>query len=960
MTAAPGKLKLVDQESPQKDISAEHATSSSGGGRNPRDTPAMRQYARFKQQHPECVLFFRMGDFYEMFDDDALLCHKVLGITLTQRTQGIPMAGVPYHAVESYLRRMIEAGYRVAVCEQVQDPKDAVGVVDRSVTRVVTPGTLVDESLLNEAQANTVAAIVFNEPGLKSSAVIALAELSTGAFTLMEMHGDRVIDELVRINPSELLYVETADGAVPPRVDAIRSAVGCALTPRPAWTFRQSDARDTLREHFGVMNLSGFGLAEDETAIAPAGALLRYLQETQPHKEPSKRHNVESSTQASGPGVDDVDVSTFGRFDVLCHLRPPRKQSTDEFVLIDASSLRSLEIERTMRTGDYGGSLLSVLQRCRTSMGKRLLRDWLCFPLRKIDAITVRQRCVGDLLQDNTFAESLAQQIEGVQDVARIVGRISMRRATPRDLVALGMSTVRISAIAELLNHRHALEFHHARLAQLVASLSPLAVSITKRCNDDPPSHMREGGLFRDNIDSELDEARTLQRDANSWLAAYQKQLIDETSINSLKVGYNQVFGYYIEITHAKAERVPDTFTRKQTLKNAERYITPELKEFEDKVTTAEARAVEREKLLFEKLCVQASRLAGSLSEFANIVAELDVLLNFAEIARRFNYVKPELVDEPVLDIRQGRHPVLDRTLGERFVPNDCVLGESDETTKRRSDGGEPADEGSLSNPSSHRRSIATSLALITGPNMAGKSTFIRQVALIVLLAHTGSYVPAQAATIGAVDRIFTRIGSADELHTGQSTFMVEMTETANILHHATDRSLVILDEIGRGTSTLDGLSLAWAIAESLAVSRPRTLFATHYHELTSLADRLPNVTNLHVAVREWGEQIIFLYRILPGRTDRSYGIHVAKIAGLPHSTIQRASELLETLAVQTEHTQIPAEFKPASPAKGAQLGLFTEYLDHPVVDELRQLDLDAMTPMQAFDALRKLKESLR
>ena len=953
MTSAPGKLKIEDESTP---IEKGAEASISGGSRDPRNTPAMRQYARFKQQHPECVLFFRMGDFYEMFDDDALLCHKVLGITLTQRTQGIPMAGVPYHSVEGYLRRMIEAGYRVAVCEQIQDLKDAVGVVDRSVTRVVTPGTLVDESLLNESQANTVAAIVFNEAGLKSGAVIALAELSTGAFTLIEIPGERVIDELVRINPSELLYVETADGAVPPRVEAIRSAVSCALTPRPSWTFRPSDARDTLREHFGVMNLSGFGLAEDDAAIGPAGALLRYLQETQP--QTSKRQNVQTSKDERTEG--DLDVSTFGRLDIsLAHLRPPRKQSTDDFVIIDASSLRSLEIERTMRTGDFSGSLMSVLQRCRTSMGKRLLRTWLCFPLRKIDAIKARQRSVGDLLHDNAFAESLAQQIEGVQDVARIVGRISMRRATPRDLVALGTSTVRVSSVAEQLDHRPAFETIHARLMQLVASLSPLAVSITERCVDDPPTHMREGGLFRDGIDSELDEARALQRDANSWLAAYQKKLIDDTGINSLKVGYNQVFGYYIEISHAKAERVPDTFTRKQTLKNAERYITPELKEFEDKVTTAEARAIEREKLLFEKLCVQASRLAGALSEFADIIAELDVLLNFAEIARRFNYIKPDIVDEPILDIRQGRHPVLDRTLGERFVPNDCHLAilPSGDLAIGASSASIEGDEQIINSPNGE---MAKSLALITGPNMAGKSTFIRQVALIVLLAHTGSYVPAQAAVIGAVDRIFTRIGSADELHAGQSTFMVEMTETANILHHATDRSLVILDEIGRGTSTLDGLSLAWAIAESLASSRCRTLFATHYHELTSLADRLPNVTNLHVAVREWGEQIIFLYRILPGRTDRSYGIHVAKIAGLPRNTIKRASELLETLAVQTESTEMPAEMKPTTPAKGAQLGLFTEYLDHPVVEELRQLNLDDMTPMQAFDALRKLKETLR
>ena len=911
--------------------------------RNPRDTPAMRQYARFKAQHPECVLFFRMGDFYEMFDDDAITCHKVLGLTLTQRTAGIPMAGVPYHSVESYLRKMIEAGYRVAVCEQVQDPRDAVGVVERDVKRVLTPGTLIDESLLDETQANTIAAIQFLEPGLKSAAILALAELSTGKFALIELPGERVQDELVRFNPSELLHVETADGAVPPRVQAIRTAANCALTARPAWTFRPSDARDILREHFGVMNLSGFGLADDDPAICPAGALLRYLQEMQ----------------------GDNPSSVSGAAKSLSHLRPPKRERADQYLTIDAASLRSLEIERTMRSGQTAGSLLSLMQRCRTPMGKRLLRQWLCFPLHDIDLIKVRQCIVGDLLADSEFAAALADRISAIQDVARIVGRIAMQRATPRDLVALGNSTSTISALTGLLTDRPALKFHHERLMQLASSLSPLAISITERCVEDAPAHMREGGLFRDGIDAELDEARGLQRDANTWLAAYQKRLIEQTGINSLKVGFNNVFGYYIEITHTHTQKAPDTFSRKQTLKNAERYITPELKQFEDKVTTAQARAIEREKLLFEKLCIQASRLGGALSDFAEVIAELDVLVCFAEIARRFNYVRPQLVEEPVLDIRQGRHPVLDRALAERFVPNDCVLGAQHETTNA------PKSDSQLGTRNS-------SLALITGPNMAGKSTFIRQVALIVLLAHIGSYVPAEAAIIGLTDRIFTRIGASDELHAGQSTFMVEMTETANILHHASERSLVILDEIGRGTSTLDGLSLAWAIAEALASSRCRTLFATHYHELTSLAERLPNVMNLHVAVREWGaagnEQIIFLYRILPGRTDRSYGIHVAKIAGLPPRTIKRAAQLLETLAVQTEPTSGPAKLKlaPMNPSEeggpfegrptrgaSAQLSLFTEYVDHPAMDELRELKLDDMTPMQAFDALRKLQERL-
>ena len=911
---------------------------SNGPGKDPRDTPAMRQYRRFKQQHPECVLFFRMGDFYEMFDEDAVLCNKVLGLTLTQRTQGIPMAGVPYHSVENYLRRMIEQGYRVAVCEQVQDPEEAKTVVDRAVTRVLTPGTLVDDSLLDEGVANTIAAIQFVQAGDRADAALAVAELSTGAFTLLDVPGEHVVDEIVRLAPSEVLYVETADGNVPPRVETIRLALQCAVTARPAWTFRLNDARDGLRSHFGVTHLAGFGLGDVDAVIGPAGALLRYLQETQPDRD--------STREAASDGA-------AARMSSLTHLRPPRKQATIAFVTIDAASLRSLEIERTMRSGDTAGSLLSVLQRCCTPMGKRLLRQWLCFPLRDIAAIAARQDAVAALVSDTALFGQLAEAVGGVQDVARIVGRVAMQRATPRDLVALGASAARISAIANLLQGTPALAPQHQRLQSLRESIAPLAATIAERCVDEPPNHMREGGLFRDGVDAELDEVRLLQKDGQSWLAAYQKRLIESTGIHSLKVGYNQVFGYYIEVTHTHVEKIPESFSRKQTLKNAERYITPELKEFEEKVTTAEARAFERERLLFDRLLRQAATQATALSEFADIVAELDVLACFADLARRFNFARPEMVDEPSLNIVQGRHPVLDRTLGERFVPNDCALASP------LAPGSAGGQQTSVDPPAEPGANGLRSLALITGPNMAGKSTFIRQTALIVLLAHSGSFVPAEAATIGLVDRIFTRIGSSDELHAGQSTFMVEMTETANILHHATPRSLVILDEIGRGTSTLDGLSLAWAIAETIARIGCRALFATHYHELTSLAERLPNVTNLHVAVREWGEQIIFLYRILPGRTDRSYGIHVAKIAGLPRETVDRATKLLETLAVQTEHSTLPDELQPKSPAKGAQLGLFTEYLDHPAMDELRKLNLDAMTPMQAFDALRALKERL-
>ena len=910
-------------------------TVASKPTRDPRDTPAMRQFRRFKSQYPDCVLLFRMGDFYELFDDDAVTVSKALNLTLTQRTAGIPMAGIPYHALDNYLRKLIDRGFRVAVCDQIQDPKEARGVVDRAVTRVITPGTLIDEHLLDEAAANQVAAIRFTGMGEDSPAVLAVAELSTGRFTLCDLPADGLLDEIARLGPTELLYAETADGNVPPRVDAIRSALGCALTARPGWTFRDAEAHERVCRHFGVTTLGGFGLDDADPAIGVAGALLGYFQETQ--------------------SPDDESREGRGR---LSHLRPPKRETTGRYVKIDAASLRSLEIERTMRSGQTAGSLLATLQHCRTAMGKRLLREWLCFPLADRAAIEARQGAVAALIADRNAADQLSEQIAGVQDVARIGSRVAMHRATPRDLVALGRSTARIEAVADLLEARPAFRSQHGQLCDLAASLAPVAERITEECVEDPPSHLREGGLFRDGVDTELDEARSLQRDANSWLARYQKSLIESSEISSLKVGYNKVFGYYIEITHAHRDKVPPSFSRKQTLKNAERYITPELKEFEDKVLTAETRAIEREKALFERFCRELAGHAEALGAYAELIAELDVLLNFADVAVRFSYVRPELTDEPALEIRDGRHPVLDRTLGDRFVPNDCVLGRHEGTEARRHEGGgEPGRE--CTHEGTEMPSCLSSLALITGPNMAGKSTYIRQVALITLLAHTGSYVPAARATIGLTDRIFTRIGASDELHAGQSTFMVEMTETANILHHATERSLVILDEIGRGTSTLDGLSLAWAIAETLAAARPRTLFATHYHELTTLSDRLDNVMNLHVAVREWGDEIIFLHRILPGRTDRSYGIHVAKIAGLPPRTIARAQELLETLAVQEEGAARASAETASAPKRSAepQMSLFAESIAHPALAELKSLDLNALTPLEAFDRLRALKD---
>ncbi len=876
----------------------------------------MRQHRRFKQQHPDCVLFFRMGDFYELFYDDARLAAKVLGLTLTQRTEGIAMAGVPYHSVDTYLRRMLRAGYRVAICDQIEDPAEAKGVVERDVTRLVTPGTLTDDALLDEARENPLAAIQFLDD---RRAAIAYADLSTGSFGVAELPVASLADELGRIAPTELLHVETADRNPPPRVQRIADAVGCVLTPRPAWHFRPAEATETLLKQFEVTTLAGFGLDEGDAVIGPAGAIVGYLLETQ--RAESRR---------------------------LAHLRPPRRFEQAEHLVIDQVSLRSLEVERTMRSGETAGSLLGTLQDCRTAMGKRTLRRWLCYPLQNREAIEQRQAVVAAIIDDSQLADALVKLLSPVQDIQRIGARLSIGRPNPRDLVGLGASVGDVEALSTLIADRPALAPMHDRLVGLVDPLRALADRLQRSCVDSPPAHLREGGLIRDGIDKQLDEYRSLERDSHAWLADYQKQLIEGLGVATLKVGYNRVFGYYIEVTHANASKVPDSFTRKQTLKNAERYITPELKDFENKVLGAASKAIAREQHLFGELCRAAAAELDHLHAYANMVADLDVLACFARRAARHRYVRPTIIDQPVLHIAEGRHPVLDEILADRFVPNDVDLGG-------------PRDNG------------RATLALITGPNMSGKSTYIRQTALLVLMAHTGSYLPAAKATIGLTDRIFTRIGASDELHAGQSTFMVEMTETANITHHASPRSLVILDEIGRGTSTLDGLALAWAIAEHLAARKCRTLFATHYHELTQLAERFDNVANLNVTVREWADQVVFLHRIAPGATDRSYGIHVAKIAGLPPEVVRRADELMKQLAVHTG---------PAAPGSGAlgtvcpkadmseanvrvagdlpaQLGLFTEYVEHPAVARLREADLETLSPLAAFDLLRQLRSEL-
>ncbi len=857
----------------------------------------MRQFTRFKESHPDCVLFFRMGDFYEMFDDDARTVHRVLGLTLTERTEGIPMAGVPYHAVDGYLQKMLAQGFRVAICDQVQDPKDAKGVVDRAVTRVLTPGTLVDEHLLHDAATNSTALVVLSE----DTAIIASAELSTGRFEVLTTQRNRLVDEVARLGPAELLTSEeVADDPAILRAVAVSD---CVLTPRPAWTMHPEETSRTLRSHWQVATLEGWGLSDDNPAAVAAGALLGFLLETMPRDESTR----------------------------LSHLRPPQIRSDAGVLALDASTLRQLEIERTMRTGTTDGSLLDVLQTCRTPMGRRLLRRWLCWPLTDRAAIEARHDMVAALVADDPLRQDLLDTLGRIQDIARIAGRVATGRVTPRDIVALGRSIAQLPALCERLELLPAAEVLHAATADLQTQLLDLGDEIRRTCQEDPPTHMREGGLFRDGVDAQLDESRTLQRDGSEWLATYQAQLSQESGIGSLKVGFNKVFGYYIEVTHAHTDKVPVQWVRRQTLRNAERYITETLKDYETRATGAQAKGIEREHTLYAQMIARINDHADALREYAETVATSDVLCTFAQQASSNRLVRPVMTDGRDLDIEGGRHPVLDTRLGSDFVPNDCTTATEDGT--------------------------ATHLLLITGPNMAGKSTYIRQVALIVLMAQAGCFVPADSATIGVVDRLFARIGASDELHAGMSTFMVEMTETANILHNATDRSLVILDEIGRGTSTLDGLSLAWAITEALAARGCRTLFATHYHELTDLADRIDGIDNRHVAVQEWKDRIVFLHHIRRGGTDRSYGVHVGRLAGIPESVLERARTILDSLEVHHGSDDVP---QMGSPPPGSQLSLFMQTVDHPAVDRLRSIDLATLSPIQAFDLLRTLHEEVQ
>ncbi|CAG0937064.1 DNA mismatch repair protein MutS [Thermoflexales bacterium] len=848
-------------------------------------TPIRRQYLQLKSQYPDSILFFRLGDFYETFDGDAELIACELDLVLTSRPVGkgqrVPLAGVPYHAADNYIARLIEKGYRVAVAEQLADPSTVKGIVPRDVTRVVTPGTVIEPELLDEKRPNYLAAWLSDGQHVG----FAYADVTTGEFAATQIEAIGAGEqELLRVVPRECLVPAHDEKSHEP---VIRPAVNSApirFTPFAAWHFESSQARQGLLDHFQVTSLAGFGLDRKPLAVRAAGAVVHYLKETQ--------------------------AGTLAQFTSL------HAYSTSEFMALDPATRRNLELTDTLRGQDNQFSLLGVLDHTRTAMGSRLLRAWLSQPLLDRSALDERLDRVQRFCHEALLRAKVRELLKTIPDLERAVGRVISGHAVPRDLIAIRATLQIVPNLVKVLEAAPGWSLDPAP-----AVLELLQQALVEQPPSSPP------GIIQPGFSAELDGVLGASRNAKEWVANLERSEKERTSIKSLKVGYNKVFGYYIEVTHANTQAVPENYIRKQTLTNAERYITPELKEYETLILNADERLIEIEQRLFKELCAQVAARSNVLLSTARTIAQIDVAAALAEAAALNRYVRPELTDENALHIVGGRHPVVEQALSEtRFVPNDVTFDEE------------------------------ARILIITGPNMSGKSTYLRQVALIVLMAQIGSFVPADRAQIGLVDRIFTRIGAQDDIATGQSTFMVEMVETANILHHATARSLIVLDEIGRGTSTYDGLSIAWAVVEYIHNHprlRAKTLFATHYHELIQLAEHLPHVRNYNVAVAEEGDKVVFLHHIVPGGADRSYGIHVAQLAGLPKPVIRRAEELLEELEQgQRDH----AERTAAAPEDGPlQLSLFGG--KNPVLDELEKLDVNALSPLEALNKLFEWKK---
>jgi DNA mismatch repair protein MutS len=868
-------------------------------------TPLMRQYFRIKERHPGAILLFRMGDFYETFDTDAVKVSQLLGITLTRRSNGkaadVPLAGFPHHALDTYLPRLVRAGERVAICEQLEDPSKTKKIVKRDVIEVVTPGVSFRDQLLEPNQSNYLASVCWSRRKDTSDVGFAFVDISTGEFGVTEVPAEQLSEMIESISPSEILVEKSFRGSI----EMARNTEALVTTVED-WVLSFDYAHEVLVEHFGTHSLKGFGVDDLELGIRAAGAALHYLGETQKGAVP--------------------------------HIRNLSRYSSQDFMLLDPQTRRNLELVVSMYGSGSEGSLIGILDRTQTSMGARLLRKWILRPLTDVSHITERLDAVDALYDREKVRSGLHSELGSVGDLERLAVRVSTGRASPRELSEVAHTLARIPAVTSLLN-----DVSNDAVAKICDSLDPcndLAEHIGEVLADDLPASAADGGVIRVGHNAELDELREMARSSKEWLARLQAREANRTGITSLKIGFNRVFGYYLEVTNTHKDKVPDDYIRKQTLVNAERYITPELKEYEEKILTAEERTLALETELFSELRSHVAGRTEVLQRNAQLLARLDCLFSLAEVARQNQYAKPEIDDSLALDICEGRHPVVEQLLplGEPFIPNDTFADPSTEQ-----------------------------ILVITGPNMAGKSVALRQVGLIVLMAQVGSFVPAKSAKIGVVDRIFTRVGASDNLAAGESTFLVEMNETANILNNATRRSLILLDEVGRGTSTFDGLSIAWALVEYLhenARVAARTLFATHYHELNELAEKLDRVRNYRVQVKEHDGKVIFLRKLVAGGADHSYGIEVARMAGLPTELIRRARSILHTLESQHLRPGTKVELGgtgvPGSRDQDEDSRSESDRRSAAIADEVRSVDLDRMTPVEALMKLAELRDRAR
>ena len=875
-------------------------------------TPMMKQYMQTKEEYKDCILFYRLGDFYEMFFDDALTASKELEITLTGKNCGLeeraPMCGIPYHAVDSYLNRLVSKGYKVAICEQVEDPKTAKGIVKREVIRVVTPGTNLDTQGLDETKNNYIMCIVY----MADRYGLSVADVTTGEYLVTELDSQtKLMDELYKFMPSEIVcneafYMSGLD------LDDLKNRLHMAIYSLEAWYFDDALCRETLQEHFKVASLEGIGLSDYECGMIASGALLKYLEETQKNS--------------------------------LSHMSRLTRYATGNYMVLDSATRRNLELVETLREKQKRGSLLWVLDKTKTAMGARTLRKYVEQPLIDKESIVKRLDAVAELKDNAICREEIREYLNPVYDLERLVGKITYQSANPRDLIAFQSSLSMLPSVKCILK-----DMESDLLKEIYEELDPLEELcdlVGRAIQEEPPLAMKEGGIIKDGYNEEVDRLRKAKSEGKNWLADLETKEREKTGIKTLRIRYNKVFGYYLEVTNSFKDLVPDYYTRKQTLANAERYIIPELKELEDTILGAEDKLCALE---YELYCEVRNTIAAELTRIqrtAKAVAKLDVIASLALVAERNNYVRPKINEKGVIDIRDGRHPVVEKMIpNDMFIANDTYLDDK----KQR-------------------------ISIITGPNMAGKSTYMRQAALIVLMAQLGSFVPASSANIGLVDRIFTRVGASDDLASGQSTFMVEMNEVANILRNATSKSLLILDEIGRGTSTFDGLSIAWAVVEYISNSKllgAKTLFATHYHELTELEGKISNVNNYCIAVKEKGDDIVFLRKIVKGGADKSYGIQVAKLAGVPDPVINRAKEIVEELvtaditgkvkdiAVQGSETKKKTQ-KKLDEVDLTQFSLFDTVKDDDVLNELKELDISHMTPMDAMNKLYQLQNKLR